>query len=109
MGFRNAAKKDGNQTQIVRELRAMGFRVDIVHRLKKLYDLVVTGRRTISIADIGVAKIDAVRVQTLRVEVKMPGEKLTADEQEYWDAEPFPETLIIAYETEDVLKWFGRV
>lgn len=36
---------DANQPQIVRELRALGFRVDIVSQLKKLYDLVVTGRR----------------------------------------------------------------
>lgn len=98
MGFRLAAKKDGNQDVIVRELRAMGFRVDIVHRLKKLYDLVVTGKCGGS---------DDVR--TLRVEVKMPGEDLSPDEREYWDADPFPETLIIARETEDVLKWYGRI
>lgn len=99
MGFRIAARKDGNQDKIVRELRAMGYRVDIVHRLKKLYDLVVTG------PNVHQQRL----VMTLRVEVKMPGEKLSPDEQEYWDAEPFPQTLIIAYETEDVLRWFGRI
>lgn len=104
MGFRLAAKADENQAQIVRELRAMGFRVDIVHRLKKLYDLVVTGRTGFAL---DTYPNDVTR--TLRVEIKMPGEKLSPDEQEYWDAEPFPETLIIAYSTEDVLKWFGRV
>lgn len=100
MGFRLAAKADENQAQIVRELRAMGFRVDIVHRLKKLYDLVVTGRYEEGRKS-GVA--------TIRVEVKMPGEKLSPDEKDYWDAEPFPGTLIIAYSSEDVLKWFGRI
>lgn len=100
--MRRAAKKDGNQTQIVRELRALGFRVDIVHRLKKMYDLVVTGR-TGAVSDWGVA------VATVRVELKLPGERLSPDEQEYWDAEPFPETLIIATCTEDILRWYGRV
>jgi hypothetical protein len=93
----SGGKVDANQPQIVRELRAFGFRVDIVAQLKKLYDLVVTGRN------------DKCLIQTLRVEVKMPGAGLTVDEQEYWDAEPFPETLIIAYSSEDVLKWFGRI
>ena len=92
----SGGKVDANQAQIVRELRAMGFRVDIVSQLKKLYDLVVTGS--------GEGKI-----RTIRVEVKMPGCELTVDEQEYWDAEPFPETLIIAHETEDILRWFGRI
>lgn len=101
MGLRYGSKVDANQAQIVRELRAMGFRVDLVHRLKKLYDLVVTGKFDKSFSDNFVA--------TVRVEVKKPGEPLTVDEKEYWDAEPFPETLIIAYSTEDVLRWFGRI
>jgi hypothetical protein len=94
----SGGKVDANQAQIVRELRAMGFRVDIVAQLKKLYDLVVTGK----VGGSG-------DIRTLRVEVKMPGEGLTFAEQEYWDAEQFPETLIIAYQTEDVLRWFGRI
>lgn len=92
-----AHKVDGNQDKIRRELRALGFRVDTVSRLKKLYDLVVTGRM-----------FGTNEVRTVRVEVKMPGEKLTVDEIEYHDAEPYPETLLIAYSTEDVLDWFGH-
>ena len=98
MGLRYGSKVDANQSTIVRELRAMGFRVDLVHRLKKLYDLVVTGR-------VGATG----DIRTLRVEVKMEGEKLTPDEQEYWDADTYPETLIIAYKTEDVLSWYRRI
>lgn len=97
MSFRIAAKADRNQATIVRELRAMFFQVDIVHRLKKLYDIVVTG------------KDNEGTVKTLRVEIKMEGEKLTIDEQEYHDKNLYPETLLIAYKTEDVLKWFGRI
>lgn len=104
MGMRYSAKADANQAQIVRELRAMGFRVDIVHRLKKLYDLVVTGQ-----CGHGKHKVYDGVVHTIRVEVKMPGEGLTPDEQEYWDAEPFPGTLIKAECTEDVLRWYGRI
>lgn len=94
MGFRRAARTDGNQKQITRELRALGFRVDITSQLKKLYDLVVTG------------KINGA-VRTVRVELKIPGESLTPDEAEYHRAEPYPETLLIAESTEDILEWFS--
>lgn len=95
MGFRRAAKKDINHKQIVRELRALGFRVDDVAQLKKLYDLVVTGK-----------VFGSQEVRTIRVEVKSEGGTLTYDEQEYHRAEPYPETLVIAYKTEDILEWF---
>lgn len=97
MGFRRAAKVDGNQKQITRELRALGFRVDIVSQLKKLYDLVITGRM-----------FGTNDIRTVRVELKIPGEKLSPDEADYHRAEPYPETLIIAESTEDVLNWFGK-
>jgi len=102
MGFRRAAKVDGNQKQITRELRALGFRVDITSQLKKLYDLVVTGE----IDMYGPRGKSMVR--TVRVELKMPGEKLSPDEAEYHRAEPYPQTLLIAESTEDILEWFGR-
>lgn len=91
-------KVDGNQDMIRRELRGLGFRVDTVSRLKKLYDLVVTGRM-----------FGTNEVRTVRVEVKLPGAHLTADELEYHEAEPYPETLIIATKTEDILNWFGHL
>ena len=95
MGFRRAAKVDTNQDQVRRELRALGFRLDTVSQVKKLYDLVVTGR---------IFGTDLVR--TVRVELKMPGEDLSPKEKEYHAEEPYPETLLIAYCTEDVLNWF---
>jgi hypothetical protein len=99
--LRRAARVDSNQKQIVRELRAMGFQVDIVSQLKRLYDLVVTGRY-----DRGV-RVGEIR--TVRIEVKMPGEDLTIAEKEYHDRNAYPETLLIAYCTDDILQWFGRV
>ena len=103
MSFRRAAKVDGNQAQIVKELRIMGFDVDHVHQLKKLYDLVVTGvPRWNNQPGYGAAL-----PVSLRVEVKMPGEKLTLDEEQYWKAQNHTGNLIIAERTEDVLSWFG--
>ena len=96
MGFRRAAKVDANQVQIRAELRALGFRVDTVSQLKRLYDLVVTGR-----------VFGADDVRTVRVELKQRGEGLSPAEEEYHSAEPWPQTLLIAYCTEDILHWFG--
>ena len=97
MGFRRAAKVDGNQQQIVRELRALGYRVDIVSQLKKLYDLVVTGKA-----------FGTNDVRTVRVELKVEGGRMTADEIEYHESEPYPQTLLVAYKTEDILDWFSK-
>ena len=97
MGFRRAAKVDINQPQIVRELRAQGFKVDITSQLKKLYDLVVTGKL-----------YGTNDIRTVRVEVKSEGGTLTPDEAEYHRNDPYPETLIIAYSSEDVLEWFHK-
>ncbi len=92
------SKVDGNHKQIVRELRALGYRVDDVHIVKKLgYDIVVTGRMT-----------GTDRIGTVRVEIKTDEGRLTADEMDYHNAEPYPETLIIAKSTEDVLDWYGK-
>jgi len=97
MGFRRAAKVDLNQPQVVKELRSLGYRVDIVSQVKKLYDLVVTGR-IMSTND----------VRTVRVELKSEGGTLTTDEISYHTSEPYPETLLIAFSTEDVLEWFHK-
>ncbi len=97
MGFRRAAKVDLNQPQVVKELRSLGYRVDIVSQVKKLYDLVVTGKMT------GTSDI-----RTVRVELKSEGGTLTPDESEYHKNDPYPETLLIAYCTEDILEWFHK-
>lgn len=94
MGFRRAAKVDTNQPEIVKQLRQLGFRVDIVSQVKKLYDVVVTGL------------YDKIEPRTVRVEIKTNVGELTEDEIEYHRSEPFPETLIIARSVNDVLEWF---
>ena len=91
------AKPDANQAAIVAELRGLGFDVDLVHRLKNLYDLIVTGVPTW--ADHPVA---------VRVEVKMPGKKLNDNEAKYWSEQRHGGNLIIATCAEDVVAWFGR-
>jgi len=93
-----AHRVDGNQDAIRAELRLRGFTVDNVSQLKKLYDVVVTGRM-----------FGTNEVRTVRVEIKQPGEDLTPDEKKYHAAEAYPETLLIAYSIEDVLRWFGHI
>ena len=95
MGFRRAAAVDGNQAQIVKELRMLGFRVDNVSQVKKLYDLVVTGR-----------KWGTNHTRTVRVELKVGKAKLTKCEIEYHQTEIHPQTLLTANCTEDILDWF---
>lgn len=91
------AKPDANQAAIVAELRGLGFDVDLVHRLKNLYDLVVTG-----------IPAWADRPVAVRVEVKMPGKKLNENEAKYWSEQRHGGNLIIATSAGDVLEWFGR-
>lgn len=90
------AKVDVNQPAIVKQLRFMGFDVDLVHRLKKLYDLVVTGQPRW-----------ADRPVAVRVEVKDGNAKLSPGEVEYWQAQRHEGNLIIARDADDVLRWFG--
>jgi len=89
MGFRRAAKKDLNQTSIVDEIRGYGYDVDIVHQLKKLYDIIVSAQG-----------------KGLRVEIKQPGESLSPDEETYWKKQKHSTNLIIAECSGDILKWF---
>ena len=93
--LRRAAKVDANQPAIVKELRGYGYDVDIVHQLKKLYDLVVSGFHFFG--------LDC----SVRVEVKDGKGKLTKGEKEYWDKQRYDDCLIIARCAGDVLDWFG--
>lgn len=92
-----ARKVDTNQAQIVAELSAHGFDVDLVYRLPGLYDLVVCGVRQ---------GLDS-RPCCVRVEVKQPGEKLTPAEEKVHAKAQHKRALIIAYNAQDVLDWFS--
>lgn len=92
---RSHSKTDGNHKEIREGLRALGFDVDDVYMIPRLYDMLVTGLDYRG------------RLQCVRVEVKMPGERLTPDEQAYWEKQKHRDNLIIAYRLEDVLAWFG--
>jgi hypothetical protein len=94
-----AAKSDANQTQIVDELRRLGFDVDVVSREKRLYDIVVSG-----------VPAWARRSVAVRVEIKADAnKKLTPAENEYWSKQRNADNLIMVTCTGDVLKWFGRI
>jgi len=102
-------KPDGNQSQIVRDLKKLGFDVDVICDLPGLYDLVVSGEKEKTIPSLveGVNR-EVYMTCSVRVEVKQPGAKLTKSEEDYWDEQKHSEALIIAESTEDVLRWFGR-
>jgi hypothetical protein len=82
------AKKDRNQTQIVEELRKMGFSVAITHRLGSGFPDIVVG--------------DGRTSRNYLFEIKSDGGKLTPDEDKFaagWKAQ-----WNIIYSTEDALK-----
>ncbi len=87
--MRRAAKVDLNQQEIVRVLRAAGFTVRHTHTIGQGFPDLVVGRLETN----------------LLVEVKRPGEKLTADEREFFDT--WRGSVIIAHDAEDVVEWFS--
>ena len=100
-------KPDKNQRQIIDELEALGFDVDRICDLPGLYDLIVSGYKRVAIrGHSDVVWVDKVPC-AVRVEIKSEKGKLNESEKEYWDAQKH-DNLIIARQTSDVLKWFGR-
>ena len=92
-------KPDKNQAEIVAELRVLGFDVDIVCDLPGIYDLVVSGQRW--------EYPDDYFDVAVRVEVKSEGGKLNDTEEKYFENQKHKGSLIVAYCTEDILRWFG--
>jgi len=95
-------KPDGNQAKIVKELRSLGFDVDIVCDLPGLYDLVVSGNKWVQSCK---QTIPAVAV---RVEIKAKRGVMYPSETKYFELQRHPENYIVARCTEDVLEWFQR-
>lgn len=93
---RSRGKADGVQADIVAELRAAGYDVDILSRYAgHPYDLVVTGWHH------GLAA-----VVSARIEVKSPGGTLTSAEQEYHARQRWP--LAVAQTAAQVRALFGH-
>ena len=97
-------KPDGNQNEIVTDLRKLGFDVEDVHDLPGIYDIVVSGYKDQS------GWTDEVRgaVCSVRVEIKSEKGKLSPGEKEFHDAQNYKGSLIVAKCTEDILAWFGQ-
>ena len=93
-------KPDGNQAQIVKELRDLGFVVDIICNLPGLYDIVVSGR-------LNVRGCPGPIPCAVRVEIKMPGKKLNDNEEKYHANDLSPGNLLTADNTQDIVDWFG--
>ena len=103
--MRQKSRKDLNQTTIVKELRELGYDVDVVERP---YDIVVSGA---IIRSIGQAPFNQCTVSwhcSLRVELKSEKGKLSDSQQEYFDKQKHKGSIIVAYNVEDITSWFGR-
>ena len=84
-------RADGNQKEVVRGLRAMGYSVRMTHMVKKGFPDTVIGRAGF----------------TLLVEIKQEGEPLTADEEEFFDI--FKGAAIIGYNAGQINNEFNRM
>ena len=82
-------KPDLNQKEIVEDLRARGFDVDIVCDLSLMYKLVVC------------------KSVCVRVEVKSEKGELTDSEREYYEKQKHKGSYIIAKDAGDVVHWFN--
>lgn len=83
--MRRAAKVDGNQRTVVEALRRAGWTVRHTHMIGKGWPDVVAAKERLN----------------LLVEIKMPGEKLTPDEAEFWQTWPGPK--VIVYSEQDAV------
>ena len=100
---KKSTHKDSNHNTIRDELLVYGYEVDDVCSVPGLYDMIVTGLPSWS------SRAVSVRVEIKRPELWAKGmAALTPAEAKYWDRFHF-DNLIIAYETDDILRWFGRV
>jgi len=87
-------KTDGNQTQIIKELRQAGYSVFSTSKVGDGFpDIVVSGYWVE-----GKMYVDKL------VEIKMPGGKLTPDEVIFHDS--WNTSIITAYSAQDVIDWF---
>lgn len=89
--MRYAARADRNQKQIMYELRALGYSVRTTHRIGQGFP------------DLAVGKFS----RTVLVELKMPGEPLTADEHEFFDT--WTGAAIVATTAEQVHEQFMKL
>ena len=98
-------KPDKNQAQIVKDLRSLGFDVDVVCDLPGLYDLVVSGQKypTGIVDGKGFYRCTC----SVRVEVKSKDGLMYDSEIMYYELQRHKESYIVAYSTKDVLDWFN--
>lgn len=101
--MRRAAKKDANQTDVVRILRQCGLKVALTHQLGDgKPDFVVSGEKLDYLA--GLSRGPAM----LWVELKSPGGKLTPAEEKFhqeWEGLP----IMVCQSADPILIWFGRL
>jgi len=84
-------KPDKNQAQIVKELRGLGFDVDIICDLPGLYDIIVCSAN-----------------RCVRVEIKSPGGRLNDTEVDYYHAQKNRNTYLVVNTAAEIREWFIR-
>lgn len=94
-------KPDKNQTDITKELVAMGYDVDDVHDLPGIYDIVVSGKRMVRVRG------NYFAICSVRVELKSEKGKLSDSQEKYFEKQKHKGSIIVAYKVEDILEWFG--
>ena len=94
-------KPDINQAQIVKDLRSLGFDVDVICDLPGLYDLVVSGPKWVQAAEMTIPAV------SVRVEIKSKNGFMSDAELVYYDRQKNQNAYLVAHCTEDVLEWFG--
>lgn len=97
-------RTDTNQNRIVKELRALGYDVDIICDLPGLYDLIVSGQKyPITVNGKGFYRCDC----SVRVEVKTEQGVISDSEHEYYRNQNHKESYIVARTTKDIIDWFN--
>lgn len=95
---RRIARVDGNQAEIVKNLRNTDYHITHIHTIGSgVPDLIVTG----------IGK-QSKRLLALLVEVKQLKGKLTEDEIEWHSKFPPDGPLIVAYSADDIVEWFNQ-
>ena len=99
---RKTTQKDTNHNPIKETLLTLGYEVDDTCSVPGLFDMIVTGIPLWS------SRAVSVRVEIKRPELRAKGlDALTPAERKYWGKFHF-DNLIMAWDAEDILCWFGR-
>ena len=97
-------KPDSNQAEIVNELRSLGFDVDVISALPRLYDIVVSGEKIPTTVVDGKGFYRC--ICSVRGEIKSEDGLFTDEEIEYYILQRHKESYLEICCVQDVIDWF---